>query len=88
MSSHRPFVSPFTAEPNNNWLKKEDIKSGKNLRIFIAHGKDDEQVKFDLGHKSEKVLSSCDYNVTFIEFNGGHFVDDGILTNVKEWLKQ
>ena len=83
-----PLVSPFTGESNDNWLEEDYIKSANNLRIFIAHGKDDKRAKFELGIKSQSVLSNYGYDVTFHEFNGGHSIDNEILENVIEWLKQ
>jgi len=83
-----PLISPFTGEKDNNWLEKDYIKSAKSLRIFIAHGKDDKRVKYELGIKSKTVLLNFGYNVTFQDFIGGHSVNDKILENVIDWLKQ
>jgi len=83
-----PLVSPFTGESEYNWLEKDYINSANNLRIFIAHGKDDKMAKFELGVKSQSVLSNFGYDVTFQDFSGGHSVNSKILLNVFEWLKQ
>lgn len=83
-----PLVSPFTGESEDNWLEEDYIESANNLRIFIAHGKDDKMAKFELGIKSQSVLSSFGYDVTFKDFPGGHTVNNKILESVIEWLKQ
>jgi len=83
-----PLVSPFTGKSEDNWLEKNYIRSAESLRIFIAHGKDDKRVKYELGIKSKNVLSNFGYDVTFRKFTGGHSVNNKILEIVNEWLKQ
>jgi len=83
-----PLVSPFTGESNNNWLEEDYIKSAKNLRIYIAHGKEDKRVKYELGIKSKEVLENRGYEVTFQDFEGGHSVNNKILESVIEWIKE
>ena len=83
-----PLVSPFTGESDNNWLEEEYITSAKNLRIYIAHGKDDKRVKYELGIKSKEVLENYGYEVTFQDFEGGHSVNNKILESVTEWIKK
>lgn len=83
-----PLLSRFTDESEDNWLEEDYIKSAKKLRIFIAHGRDDKMAKFELGIKSQSVLLNFGYDVTFKDFPGGHSVNNKMLENVLEWLKQ
>ena len=83
-----PLVSPFTGESDNNWLEKDYIKSAKTLRIFIAHGTKDQLAKYDLGVKSNEILTNYGYDVTFHKFDGGHKVDRESLKRVIEWINE
>ena len=81
-----PLVSPFTGESDNDWLEKDYIKSAINLRIFIAHGTKDQLAKYNLGVKSNEILTNYGYDVTFHKFDGGHKVDPESLKRVVEWI--
>ncbi len=83
-----PLVSHFTDESEDNWLEEDYVKTAKNLRIFIAHGRNDKLAKYELGVKSNSVLSKYGYDVTFQDFNDGHSVNSKILESVIKWLKQ
>lgn len=56
------------------------------MRAFIAHGKDDKEVKFELGLKSKQLLARFGYEVTFYGFEGGHTVEKDVLKQVVDWL--
>ena len=81
-----PLVSPFSDERYDNWLNEDQIKKAKKLSTFIAHGKNDKQVKFELGLKSKQVLARFGYDVTFYGFEGGHTVKKDVLKQVVDWL--
>ncbi len=63
------------------FLPEKVLKKGKELNVFIAHGKDDKAVPFDSGMKAKEVLEKYGYNLTFKEFKGGHTIDK---TSLKE----
>ncbi len=60
-------------------LSKNDIKKGKGLKVFIAHGRSDNAVNYDKAAESGKMLEENGYNVTFQSFDGGHVVPADIL---------
>ena len=64
------------------------IKCAKTLRIFIAHGTKDQLAKYDLGVKSNVILTNYGYDVTFHKFDGGHKVDPESLKRVVEWINE
>lgn len=79
--------SPFTGPFNPSWLSEEAIESARSLRVFIAHGKDDRVVEYDLGVQSRDVLEEYGYDVTMRTFQGGHRLPPKeILAEVIRWI--
>lgn len=81
-----PLISPFTGEQTDNWLKRKYIAEAKKLKIFIAHAKNDNRVKYKLAIKSRDVLKDHGYDVTFRDFEGGHNIDEDVIKSVVEWI--
>jgi len=71
-----------------DWVTEESIATAKDLRIFIAHGKGDNTVKYEEGLKAKEMLAKQGFNVTFHEFEGGHTVSEEALKEVETWLKK
>ena len=55
---------------NMDRLSDDDIASAKELKVFIAQGKDDNMVEFKEGEIVEKQLTEMGYDVKFPEFKG------------------
>ncbi|MCK4321092.1 hypothetical protein KAX08_01045 [candidate division WOR-3 bacterium] len=83
-----PIYSPFMGWVDNYWKLEESIKAAKNLRVFIAHSKEDQVVKYELGLASRDVLIEHGYDVTFYDFEGGHTIPEEVLRQVVKWLKR
>ena len=48
----------------------------------------DQLAKYDLGVKSNEILTNYGYDVTFHKFDGGHKVDRESLKRVIEWINE
>lgn len=83
-----PLISPFTGEKTTDWLERKDIAEANRLKIFIAHAKKDERVKYKLAIKSRDLLKEYGYDVTFVDFEGGHNVDEDVMKSVAEWIRK
>ncbi|MFQ6087657.1 MAG: hypothetical protein ACE5K0_01985 [Candidatus Methanofastidiosia archaeon] len=84
-----PLYSPFIGPLDTDWLSEKSIEAAKNLKVFIVHGKDDRDAKYELGIKSRDVLINYGYDVTFCDFEGGHIVPPKeVLEQVVEWMKR
>lgn len=70
-----------------NDSKAINIEEAKKLRIFIAHGTNDNIVKFDEGTKARDILQKLGFDVTFHEFDGGHAVPEPAVHEAEKWLK-
>ena len=81
-----PLVNPFAGEYAPDWLEEKYLEPAKTLRVFIAHGTKDQAAKYELGVKSNEILTSYGYDVTFHSFDGGHTIDPKSLKRVLEWL--
>lgn len=71
-----------------NWLEEKYLEPANALRVFIAHGTEDQAAKYELGVKSKEVLTSYGYDVTFHSFEGGHTIDSESLKRVSDWIKR
>lgn len=69
-----------------NWLEKKYLEPAKTLKVFIAHGTKDQAAKYELGVKSNEILASYGYNVSFHSFAGGHTIDHEMLKQALEWM--
>ncbi len=71
-----------------NWLEEKYLEPAKSLRVFISHGTEDQAAKYELGVKSQEVLTGYGYDVTFHSFEGGHTIDSKMLKIASEWINK
>lgn len=67
-------------------LTMNDIKKGNNLRVFIAHGTNDDMLEIKHAKKSKELLEQNGFDVTFVEFNGGHELNRQAMQNAADWI--
>ena len=67
---------------------EEQMKTANFLRIFIAHGNEDRMVEFESSLKARDLLTKLGYDVTYVEFGGGHTVDKTTLQTAEKWMKE
>jgi len=82
-----PLKNPFASSSDFNWLTEEEIQKAKKLRVFITHGKEDQNPEFGLGIRSRDILTKHGHDVTFRDFVGGHSIPpDPILREIADWI--
>lgn len=81
-----PLRNPFVGEYAPDWLEEKYLEPANTLRVFIAHGTEDQTPNHEYGVKSKEILTSYDYDVTFRSFESGHTIDSKILKQALEWI--
>ncbi len=71
---------------DTNRLSEKQIKKAKDLRVFIAHGKNDRMVQPDMAIEARDILIKNGYAVDYSEFEGGHTIDQDALKAAVDWL--
>jgi predicted esterase len=69
------------------WLPPEMIERANMLRIFISHGTKDESMSIDRAYASRDLLEQYGFDVTFVEFDGGHSLPVDTLLQVEQWIE-
>ena len=74
------------------WLDRsqvstEALEAAKGLRVFLAHGTEDDVIPISTGMEVRDRLKAAGYDVTFHEFKGGHVVDGGALNAAEKWMR-
>lgn len=67
------------------WFSEEELSGASDLRVFIAHGSED---GIERAEASRDLLAGRGYDVTFREFQGGHFIHLDTLHEAVEWIRQ
>lgn len=63
-----------------------DYEAAKSLPVFASHGSDDRVVDPKYGAASRGFLKRKGFNVTFVEFKGGHAVPEVPLKEAMKWM--
>jgi phospholipase/carboxylesterase len=74
-------------KPEIVWPSKKAVQSANHLMVFIAHGKADDIVDFELANKSREQYEKFAYDVFFFEFEGGHEINAEAMKEVEKWIK-
>jgi phospholipase/carboxylesterase len=63
-----------------------DYGAAKGLKVFAVHGKDDRMVEYKYGTTTRDFLKRRGFNVTFVDFKGGHTVPEEPLKQAIKWM--
>lgn len=74
-------------KPEIIWPSEQSITNANHLSVFIAHGRGDTMVDFELAKKSEEQYTRFGYDVSLFEFNGGHEISKASLLELQKWIK-
>lgn len=72
--------------PLNSSLENERNTANKNIPVFMAHGLQDEIVKYQFGVQSRSLLKQMQYPVEWHDYNMGHSVCIEEIEEIKNWL--
>jgi len=69
-------------------LRFTDVEyaAAKGLKVFAAHGKEDRVVDYKYGTTTRDFLKRKGYDVTFVDFKGGHTVPEQQLKQAVKWM--
>lgn len=67
-------------------LSLDEIAKGKNLRVFIAHGTNDDMLNVKHARESKRLLEQNAFDVTYVEFNGGHELNQQAMQKAADWV--
>jgi len=74
--------------PSHEAYPENAHEENKGTPIFMAHGKVDEVIAFEIGEKSRAKLESMGYPVEWHEYNIGHGVGPDELDAISQWLQK
>jgi len=74
--------------PSHEAYPENAHDENKNTPIFMAHGKVDEVIAYEIGEKSRAMLESMGYPVEWHEYNIGHGVGPDELDAISVWLQK
>jgi phospholipase/carboxylesterase len=63
-----------------------DYAAAKGLRVFASHGREDRMVEYKFGATTRDFLKRKGYDVTFVDFKGGHTVPEEPLKRAIKWM--
>jgi phospholipase/carboxylesterase len=75
-------------KPEIVWPAEDSIKKANHLLTFIAHGKSDKLVDFDIAIKSKTIYEKFGYTVELFEFEGGHEINPDVMKNIEKWISK
>jgi phospholipase/carboxylesterase len=64
-------------------VSAEEITGGKAVRVFIAHGRED---NFEAAQSAHNRLKAAGYAVQLFPFDGGHYINLTALKTAQAWL--
>lgn len=68
------------------FLSEDEIRAGKDLKVFIAHGKEDGNPNKS-AVAAKKILRKFDYEVKLQLFEGRHYVNIAALEAALKWME-
>ncbi|MCF7824878.1 MAG: dienelactone hydrolase family protein [Candidatus Marinimicrobia bacterium] len=69
-------------------LKESDLDTGKDVRIYIAHGIDDAAIKVEEARKIHELFKAKGYDVSYMEFEGHHGVKADVFNHAVKWMEK
>ena len=70
------------------WVTEAKLCVAKDLPIFIGHGRQDRIVDYKAATLARDVLKEHGYDVTFVDFEGGHTMPKDILQKAIQWMRK
>ena len=65
----------------------EQLKAASHLRVMIAHGTGDAQVRLEASERARDLLRKAGYKVQFETFDGGHVVPPDAARSAGDWIR-
>jgi phospholipase/carboxylesterase len=65
----------------------EQLKAASHLRVMIAHGTGDAQVRLEASERARDLLREAGYKVQFETFDGGHVLPPDAARSAANWIR-
>jgi predicted esterase len=65
----------------------EQLKAGSHIRVMIAHGTEDQQVRVEASERARDLLRQAGYYVQFETFEGGHGLPPDMMRTAGAWIR-
>ncbi len=72
---------------NNSILSEEDIMTGKDVRLYIAHGVDDAAIKVETARQLKTMFEEQGFDLTYTEFEGHHGIKADVFNDAVKWMQ-
>ncbi|MFO7676168.1 MAG: alpha/beta hydrolase [bacterium] len=83
---HFKGIACFGGALDTTWVSPAALESGKSLRVFIAHGREDRVVEHYHAVRARDLLRRAGFDVTDFDFDGGHQVPPVAARRFADWL--
>jgi phospholipase/carboxylesterase len=70
------------------WFPEGYLEAASSLRVFMTHGKHDQEIPYAAGVQAKDILRKHGYDVTFRDFEGGHTIPEVILKEIVTWIEE
>jgi phospholipase/carboxylesterase len=78
----------LSGTPLNEAAWRAGIHRRKGLPVFMAHGRADDVLPFDLAEGLRDELLAAGLDVTFVAFDGGHQIPEEAVTGLRAFLER
>jgi predicted esterase/predicted ester cyclase len=69
------------------WFEDGILESGSSVPVLFLHSSEDARIPIAFARDSAERLSDLGYDVTLLEYDGGHRVTEQVLSSAIEWLR-
>ncbi|NQT64320.1 MAG: dienelactone hydrolase family protein [Candidatus Marinimicrobia bacterium] len=74
-------------EGDKSILTQQDIETGKDVRLYMAHGVDDAAIKVETARELKKMFESKGFDLTYTEFEGRHGIKADVFNDAVQWMQ-
>lgn len=81
-------IGGLLPEINNNGsiITSDNVRNARNLKLLIARGNNDKHVTKKQFNLQRKFFEENEFDVLSLEYDGGHFLTDELLSEIFEWI--
>jgi len=80
-------VAAFAGGFPRTSITPEQIKAGSHIRVMIAHGTEDQQVRVEASERARDLLREAGYKVHFETFDAGHVLAPDAMRSAGHWIR-
>ncbi len=81
-------ILAFSGDFPEELVSTQDLQKGKDIPVFISHGKSDTAIKESFSLKALELLQQHGYDVQFCSFDAGHVIPPDVLKKAASWIRE